>query len=107
MSERRAYVTRPDLRMDAYYFGFSATGERVIDEILSAVACAGKAYHHTDNWNDSDDGEPSYAELIQEAADRAAAVLRARGSPQPPSVSSEIETRTRPSPITAYWETDR
>ena len=70
---RKEYVTQPQLRMDAYYFGFSATGVREIDEILSAVACAGKAYHHTERWNDADEGEWSYAELIQHAATRAAA----------------------------------
>lgn len=75
---RREYVTMPELRMDAYYYGFTPTGMRCIDEILSAIACAGKAYHHTDRWNDSDDGEPSYAELIQEAANRAAEALRSR-----------------------------
>jgi len=41
------------LRMDAYYYGFTETGDRSLDRILSAVACAGKAYHHTDRWNDS------------------------------------------------------
>jgi hypothetical protein len=70
---RKEYVMQPKLRMDAYYFGFSATGVREIDEILSAVACAGKAYHHTERWNDADEGEWSYAELIQHAATRAAA----------------------------------
>lgn len=72
MSARREYATRPELRMFAYYYSFTPTGVREIDEILSAVACAGKSYHHTENWSDSDDGEPSWAELIQEAADRAA-----------------------------------
>lgn len=75
MSERRRYARLPDLRMDAYYFGFSLTGVREIDEILSAVACAGKSYHHTEWWGESDEDndEPSWAQVIQEAADRAAA----------------------------------
>lgn len=74
MSERRKYATQADLRMQAYYFGFSPTGVREIDEILSAVACAGKSYHHTQDWSDwsHEHGEPSWAEIIQEAADRAA-----------------------------------
>lgn len=75
MSERRKWVTQPDLRMSAYYYGFAPTGVREIDEILSAVACAGKAYHHTDSWGDEDGSEPSYIQLIQEAADRAAAKM--------------------------------
>lgn len=76
MSERRKYVTQQKLRMNAYYFGFCSTDVREIDEILSAVACAGKAYHHTEYWGDTDDGEPSYAELIQEAANRAAELFK-------------------------------
>jgi hypothetical protein len=69
---RREWTTQPELRMDAYYYGFTPTGVRSIDEILSAVACAGKAYHNTCHWGDDDESEPSYAQLIQEAADRAA-----------------------------------
>lgn len=38
------------LRMDAYYYGFTETGVPEIDRILSAVACAGKAFHHTSEW---------------------------------------------------------
>lgn len=41
-----------DLRMNAYYYSFTPTGVEAIDRILSAVACAGKAYHHTDSWSD-------------------------------------------------------
>jgi hypothetical protein len=63
------------LRMDAYYYGFVETGVRVIDEILSAVAVAGKAYHHTESWNEVDpwhgDGK-SHVERIHDAATRAA-----------------------------------
>lgn len=33
-------------RMDAYYYGFDSTGVDDIDRLLSAVACAGKAFHH-------------------------------------------------------------
>lgn len=44
------------MRMNAYYFAFEPTGVELIDRILSAVACAGKAYHHTDGW--TDDTEP-------------------------------------------------
>ena len=40
-----------ELRMNAYYYSFDKTGNLAIDRILSAVACAGKAYHHTDDWN--------------------------------------------------------
>ena len=54
--------------MDAYYYSFEETGCLDIDKILSAVATAGKAHHHTDEWNDTDDGEPSQIDYIQDAA---------------------------------------
>lgn len=86
-SERRQWVTQERLRLDAYHYGFAATGVREIDEILSAVACAGKSYHHTEYWSDAPGGEPSYVELIQEAADRAASAIQAlkegQGRPMP------------------------
>lgn len=41
-----------ELRMDAYYYGFDATGVTAVDEILSTVACAGKAFHSTEDWQD-------------------------------------------------------
>ena len=49
------------LRMDAYYFGFEETGARSIDRILSAVACAGKAYHQTEDWRS--ECEPYHPEM--------------------------------------------
>lgn len=74
-----------ELRMSAYYYSFEPTGVPEIDMILSAVACAGKAYHHTESWND----EPGWqmlphegntpVEWIQNAADKAAKAL---GSPK-------------------------
>jgi hypothetical protein len=42
------------MRMDAYYYGFEPTGEECIDRVLSAVACAGKAFHHTQAWANED-----------------------------------------------------
>lgn len=70
-------------RMHAYYYGFDRTGEPCIDLILSAVACAGKAFHHTDGWtdtspiyNDAHRGETP-VEWIQFAADDARAELAA------------------------------
>ena len=71
------------LRMSAYYYGFDPTGVREIDLILSAIACAGKAYHHTECWNDECEWAPhtgkSPVEWIQNAANSAAtAMLAAR-----------------------------
>lgn len=40
------------MRMRAYYYGFDATGCVCIDRILSSVACAGKAYHNTEDWTE-------------------------------------------------------
>ena len=59
------------LRMSAYYYQFESTGVRPIDEILSAVACAGKAFHHTSCWGTiQEDGTET--KKIQDAAIKAA-----------------------------------
>lgn len=39
-------------RLDAYYYSFEETGVQVIDDLLHAVAWAGKASHHTSDWRD-------------------------------------------------------
>lgn len=54
-------MTDNKLRMDAYYYGFDETGQPDIDLILSAVACAGKSFHHTDQWNDEDSPWPGHS----------------------------------------------
>lgn len=66
------------LRMQAYYYGFSETGKRPIDLILSAVACAGKSYHSTEDWLNECQSWTHLrgntpADWIQNAADDAAA----------------------------------
>lgn len=74
-----------ELRMGAYYYGFYPTGVREIDEILSAIATAGKWAHHTECWSDDEGGEPEAEHLvgkspvdwIQNAANRAAEKNRA------------------------------
>ena len=71
----------PEWRMDAYYFGFFGTGILAVDRILSAVACAGKAYHHTDSWMNDCEPYPhlrggSPVEWIRNAAHDLAALLR-------------------------------
>ena len=75
-SAEREALYAPDRRLDAYYFGFDSTGSPAIDAILSAVACAGKGYHHTEGWDDKDSrwGEGrSHVDVIQAAAHEAAA----------------------------------
>lgn len=62
--------------LNAYYYSFESTGNQAIDRILAAVAYAGKAFHHTEDWggawwSDEDEG-PTMAELIQEFANEAA-----------------------------------
>lgn len=70
------------MRLNAYYYSFVPTGNEAIDRILSAVACAGKAYHHTGEWTDEieEPYEPflrgkTCAEWIQNAAIDAAESL--------------------------------
>ena len=72
------------MRLKAYYYGFEPTGVEEIDRILSAVACAGKAYHYTDSWCNE---TPAYEDFfrgdcpvdwIQNAANDAAAALKAK-----------------------------
>lgn len=70
-------MSNEKLRMDAYYYGFAETGQAEIDLILSAVACAGKSFHHTDQWNDEDSPWPGHTgnsptEWITNAASSAA-----------------------------------
>lgn len=71
-------TAQSSLRMDAYYYSFTETGVRSVDEMLSAVAVAGKAYHHTEGWTEVapwyNDGK-SYVDHIQDAAARAAAEI--------------------------------
>ena len=70
-----------ELRMSAYYYGFTPTGVQEVDLILSAVASAGKSYHHTEDWCDK---TPAYPPLegdtpvdwIQNAANKAAEAFR-------------------------------
>lgn len=67
--------------MEAYYYSFDSTGCDPIDKILSAVACAGKSFHHTDDWyehaspqDDHTGGTP--IDWIQNAAIEAAAEIQ-------------------------------
>lgn len=76
------------MRMEAYYYSFAPTGVEAIDRILSAVANAGKAFHHTESWTEVDAGPrdglrgESPVEWIQNAANDAAKAL---SLPSPPA----------------------
>lgn len=61
------------LDLNAYYYGFDATGQTDIDRVLEAVALAGSSFHYTENWNEKvGDGTETAASRIQKAANRAA-----------------------------------
>ncbi len=63
----------PHSQFDAYHYFFTSTGVPAVDNILKAVALAGKRYHDTNQWGDDDAEEGrSLADWIQEAADAAA-----------------------------------
>lgn len=82
--ERERVINAPVVvgRMDAYYYTFKRTGVPTIDAILSAVAQAGKSYHHTESWaNDDEYLSPSCEARIQAAADLAARIARGEVSP--------------------------
>ena len=69
-------------RFDGYYISFDPTGEEAIDNVLSAVARGGKAFHLTEDWHET--LEPyeathrgtSVVEWIQNAAVDGAAEIR-------------------------------
>ena len=75
-----------DLRMSSYYYSFQPTGCIHIDQILSAVAVAGKRFHHTEYWEDTDEGVPSCIDEIQKAANEAAQAFA-----HPPAAQAEDE----------------
>lgn len=75
-----------DNSLNAYYYGFDRTGVALIDDILAAVAAAGKAFHHTEDWDDVMEYDyrcikagQSPIDAIQEAANRAAEAFRGEG----------------------------
>lgn len=82
MSARDEAAGGVELRMDAYCYAFTPTGVEAVDRILSAVACAGKSFHSTEDWSDESAGRPTPVEKIQDAANEAAAAFSAR-SPSP------------------------
>lgn len=72
-----------ELNLESYWYGFSETGARVVDEILAAVVAAGNSFHSTERWADDDvaslpEGK-SHVNMIQDAANRAARILRRAG----------------------------
>lgn len=78
--ERAKEPLDPNARMQGYYIGFDRTGVGVVDKVLSELAYAGKAYHHTSDWTDEYDEKyfpnwedrRSHEQRIQDAATDAA-----------------------------------
>ena len=75
-------LQRAPLRMAAYYYSFSPTGIYEIDRILSAAACAGKAFHNTDCWTEECEPYDGHVgdnprDWIQNAANDCATVFNA------------------------------
>lgn len=67
--------------IDAYYYGFEKTGVAEIDNILYAVARAGKSFHHTEDWQDEATAPEGLRgntpeEWIQNAANDAAQAIK-------------------------------
>lgn len=97
------------MRMNAYYFGFTPTGAESIDRILSAVACAGKAYHHTEGWTESI--EPydenfrggTCAEWIQNAAKDAAEAVASLTREKAIAIGQATEAVQALKDRDAYW----
>lgn len=58
------------------YLYFDGTGSDEIDEILTTIERAGRAYHHTRDWTTPDDEGLSEADRIQAAAQKAADAVR-------------------------------
>ena len=63
-------------RLNAYYYSFEPTGCDAVDAVLEAVASAGKAFHHTEDWQDAWTDKPAPVDWIQTAANEAATALR-------------------------------
>ena len=82
----------PDARMDAYYYGFTRTGVGLVDDILSAVAKAGKSYHGTDMWNEELSEGGTCESRIQDAADAAAEQIRAALSDTDTDADTDADT---------------
>ena len=71
---------RKPVFFEAYYFELPATGVEVVDLILERLARAGKAFHHTEWWDDPDEGDEdgvSHVDSIGRAAQAAADTITA------------------------------
>lgn len=69
---REALDRRGDDRMSAYFFGFDSTASDAVNDVLAAVAFAGKAFHSTEQWGADDYMPFTMVDLIQATANDAA-----------------------------------
>lgn len=60
---------------DAYYYCLDSTGVDVVDDILRALASAGKGYPHTEDWNHAEDDGGSEIKKIQNRSNLAASYI--------------------------------
>lgn len=89
------------MRLDAYYYGFDATGCEPVDVILSAVACAGKGFHQTEDWNDASPPlEPMHrgatpTEWIQNAAIDAAREMQKAAAAEREAIAAWLDRKAQ------------
>ena len=95
---------KPPMRFEANYFGFDATHVLEIDEILARIAEAGYVFHHTRSWSEpaAEDGGPSYADLIQEAAKTAADTIE-----RLQKENDRLKKQISKTPVAVYHGADR
>lgn len=67
----------PDRAFDAYYYFLEPTGVEAIDEVLRALAWAGKMSHHTEGWGQADSVQVEDPEGEMPPCDLAAWIQRA------------------------------
>lgn len=68
-----------------YNFGFDSSGNAAVDNILAAIAMAGRACHNTEDWYL---GSPAPVEFIQDAANDLADYVNSLERPLAPPASS-------------------
>lgn len=86
------------LRLEAFYFSFEPTGVDAIDRVLSAVATAARRSFHTEGWTRSLDESPAPVEVIQAAANLAAASMRPAPAAPPTIATGNPKPGDRPCP---------
>jgi hypothetical protein len=85
------------MRLDAYYYGFNSTGNAEVDKLLSAVACAGKAFHGTEDWQEKCEPYEDFlrganpVDWIQNAANDLAKHIESVSVPKTSTITNDKE----------------